>query len=133
MCLFPTPPSLPPSSVSASDVPGQLGGGHDPHRGRLHLAQEEDVAGDGDPGSLPALHGVHPEGLPLLPQTHPPGAFREGHRRRLPLRPPRWTRRLVDIDVFTNAVVRIQPHTLFRCGGSNFGILILKSVSAGGR
>lgn len=89
--FVPPSPPLPPSSVSASDVPGQLGGGHDPHRGRLHLAQEEDVAGDGDPGSLPALHGVHPEGLPLLPQTHPPGAFREGHRRRLPLRPPRWT------------------------------------------
>lgn len=76
-------------SFGAAGVAGRLGRGHDAHRGGLHLAQEEDVAGDGDPGGLPPLHGLHPEGLPLLPQTHHPGAVREGHGRRLPLRPAR--------------------------------------------
>ncbi len=80
-------------SVSASNITGRLSGGHDPHRGRLHLAQEEDIPGDGNPGGLPPLHGLHPEGLPLLPQTHRPGAIGKGHGCRVPLRPSRYSRR----------------------------------------
>lgn len=34
---------------------------------------------------------------------------------------------------FTNGVVNIQPHALFLCGGSNFDILIWKSVLASDR
>lgn len=46
---------------------------------RVELWEKPPYAGAGDPGSLPAFHGGHFKGVPLLPAAHHTGAVGEGH------------------------------------------------------